>query len=138
MTVRNWSNSSQFVDVPYPESLIDFKKRICIKAGVDPPLNLYYLGESKVLEAREKIDCDTVLKACLDKIANWKFSSDGIVPEILYHHGASPTTSPYSLLKGKGRPAAGAAAAAGTTTLLLLHRADPDSPHSVKESEEEI
>jgi hypothetical protein len=108
VTVRNWSNSSQSVDVPYPESLIVFKKRICIKAGVDSPLNLYYLGESKVLEAREKIDCDTVLKACLDKIANWKFSSDGIVPEILYHHGASPTTSPYSLLKGKGRPAAGA------------------------------
>ncbi len=90
MTVRNWSNSSQSVDVAYSESLIDFKTRICIKAGIDPPLNLYYLGESKVLEARVKIDSDAVLEASLDKIANWKFSPDGIVPEILYHHGLRP------------------------------------------------
>ena len=62
-----------------------------------------------MLKAREKIDnSEPVFKASLDKIANWKFSSDGIVPEILllYHHGSSPTTSPYNLLKeGKGRPA---------------------------------
>ena len=108
VTVRNWSNSSQSVDVAYSESLIDFKTRICIKAGIDPPLNLYYLGESKVLEARVKIDSDAALEASLDKIANWKFSPDGIVPEILYHHGSSPTTSPYKLLEGKGRPATAA------------------------------
>jgi hypothetical protein len=57
-----------------------------------------------VLKAREEIDSEPVFKANLDKIANWKFSSDGIVPEILlyHHHGSSPTTSPYNLLKGKG------------------------------------
>ena len=35
--VRNRSNSSQSVDVAYSESQIDFKIRICIKAGIDPP-----------------------------------------------------------------------------------------------------
>jgi hypothetical protein len=55
-----------------------------------------------------KIDSDAALEASLDKITNWKFSPDGIVPEILYHHGSSPTTSPYKLLEGKGRPATAA------------------------------
>ena len=58
VTVRNWSNSTQSVDISYPpESLIDFNNVFfCIKARIDPYLNLYYLGECKVLKAREKID----------------------------------------------------------------------------------
>ena len=109
--VRNWSNSAQYFKVPYPESLRDLEKSICFETLIDPPLKLYYLGDSKIFEARVKIDSDAVLEASLDKIDSWKCRSGAIVPEILFQHGSSsPITTPFKLLwEGQqGRPAAAA------------------------------
>jgi hypothetical protein len=55
-----------------------------------PPIYIYYLGESKLLEDREKIDNDDKLKACLDTILNWDVEARQFLPEILFHFGSSP------------------------------------------------
>jgi len=65
-----------------------------------PPIYIYYLGESKLLEDREKIDNDDKLKACLDTILNWDVE---FLPEILFHFGSSPTSAPDKVF---GKPSA--------------------------------
>ena len=59
---------------------------------MSPPINIYFLGEQKHLEAREKIVDDRGLMACLDKIVNWNIRASPVLPEILFHFGASSPT----------------------------------------------
>jgi hypothetical protein len=63
-----------------------------LKNQVSPPINIYFLGEQKHLEAREKIVDDRGLMACLDKIVNWNIRASPVLPEILFHFGGSSPT----------------------------------------------
>jgi hypothetical protein len=66
---------------------------------MSPPLNIYFLGELKHLEAREKIVDDSGLMACLDKIVGWNICDNPILPEILFQFGQSPINTPDKLTK---------------------------------------
>ena len=87
LTIRNWSDASQILEVPFPKTLDSLKKTLCLKTQMQPPLNIYFLGEFKHLEAREMTLDDRGLKKCLDKIVGWNIRENPILPEILYQYG---------------------------------------------------
>ena len=99
LTIRNWSDASQILEVPFPKSLADLMRCLCLKTQMSPPLNIYFLGELKHLEAREKIVDDSGLMACLDKIVGWNICDNPILPEILFQFGQSPINTPDKLTK---------------------------------------
>jgi len=92
--VRNWSDDSHIIDIPFPLSLAELTKCICLKTQISPPLSIYYLGENKLLDARKKIVNDSDLANFLDKIICWNPFENPTLPEILFHFGPSPTSSP--------------------------------------------
>ena len=94
LNIRNWSDASQIVKVQFPKSLADLQRSICFETLMPPPLNIYFLGELKHLEAREKILDDSGLKACLDKIVGWNICENPTLPEILFQYGPSPANTP--------------------------------------------
>jgi hypothetical protein len=99
LTIRNWSDAFQILEVPFPKSLADLMRCLCYKTQMSPPLNIYFLGELKHLEAREKIVDDSGLMACLDKIVGWNICDNPILPEILFQFVQSPINTPDKLTK---------------------------------------
>ena len=85
ITVRNWSDASNFFEIPFPTSLLECLCDICIREHSIPPIHLYYLGDSKVLEARVEIVDDDGLHACLNNISTWNPLTNPILPEIFFH-----------------------------------------------------
>ena len=84
LTIRNWSDASQILEVPFPKTLDSLKKTLCLKTQMQPPLNIYFLGELKHLEARETVIYDRGLMACVDRIVGWNIRENLIMPEIFF------------------------------------------------------